>query len=64
MRNEVAMRPYRTLGLLMALTLLGAEAARAASYSLAPIAKFGDTAGTVQISSDPNAAFEVGTLNE
>src|SRR5438270_13902877 len=64
MRNEVAMKSYRRLGLILALTLLGPEAAPAASYSLLPVAKFGDTAGGVQISSDPDARFEVGTLND
>src|SRR3954453_14336276 len=58
------MRAYRTLGLITVLALLCAEAAHAVSYSLLPVATFGDMAGGVRISSDPDARFEVGTLND
>src|SRR5947207_11959700 len=64
MRDEAAMKLYRRLGLMLTLTLFGLKAAQAASYSLLPVAAFGDMAGGVRISSDSDARFEVGTLND
>jgi hypothetical protein len=58
------MRRYPRLGLIVTLTLLGSRAALGVDYSLLPVAKFGDTSGTVRISVDPDAAFEVGSLND
>src|SRR5260370_29544851 len=58
------MRAQHALGLMAALTLLGAGSAQAAGYSILPIVKFGDMAGTRPIQTGLDGAFEVGALND
>jgi hypothetical protein len=58
------MRAQHVLGLIAALSPLGAGSALAAGYSVLPIVKFGDTVGTNQIQTGLDGAFEVGSLND
>jgi hypothetical protein len=58
------MRAQHVLGLMVALTPLGAGSARAAGYSVAPIVKFGDTVGTRLIQTGLDGTFEIGALND
>jgi hypothetical protein len=57
------MRSPWVLCLTSTLTLLSAASAFAASYTIHPIAKFGDRAGRVLIPSGVDAGFEIGSLN-
>jgi hypothetical protein len=58
------MRAQQVLGLIAALTPLGAGPAMAAGYSALPIATFGQTVGTIQIQAGLDGAFEIGSLND
>jgi hypothetical protein len=57
------MRSPWILSLTSTLTLLSAASALAAGYSIRPIVKFGDRAGSILIGSGVDAGFEIGTLN-
>jgi hypothetical protein len=58
------MRAQHVLGLIVALTPLGARSALAAGYSALPVAMFGQTVGGSQIQTGLDGAFEVGALND
>jgi hypothetical protein len=58
----VGMRSLSFLSMTAVLTLVGTGSARAAGYSILPVAHFGDLVGSARIQSGVDGDFEIGSL--